>query len=258
MTKLSISNLNEQLFWAAASGDAEQCARVLEQGAQVKAVNTRGKCALYMASEVGSVETCRVLLARGADIERSGADLLPLHAAAYNNHVEVCRILLDAGANIDSVGFNGYTALSGAAANDAFRACVFLAQMGADLRARNSEGRDALQVAVRFDSVETCKALVDSGMRHDEPGLGIGTLAYTAFQRAVMLGCAKVVRYFVLECGAELDQCTDAGETMEDIAADVQMRDTLKSLKAEIAVSAVIGDTGESVEPVRVRSSLAL
>jgi len=67
------------------------------------------------AARQGENEVIRELIKRGADINfRDEKGYTPLIIACYNNRLETARLLLDSGANIDEGDSGGNTALMGA------------------------------------------------------------------------------------------------------------------------------------------------
>jgi ankyrin repeat protein len=71
-----------------------------------------GMTPLLYAARDGRMETTRILLDAGADIEaRDGNDITPLISAITNNHPDVARFLIERGANIRAVDWYGRTPL---------------------------------------------------------------------------------------------------------------------------------------------------
>jgi ankyrin len=71
-----------------------------------------GMTPLMYASRDGRIETVRMLLDAGADInQRDANDITPLLAAITNNHPDVARYLIERGADITAVDWYGRTPL---------------------------------------------------------------------------------------------------------------------------------------------------
>jgi ankyrin len=71
-----------------------------------------GMTPLMYAARDGRMETARMLLEAGADINvRDANDITPLIAAITNNHPDVARFLIERGADIKAVDWYGRTAL---------------------------------------------------------------------------------------------------------------------------------------------------
>ena len=74
---------------------------------------TTTAAALLAASRYGDHEAARLLLARGADVDRAIDDegFTPLFVASGNGHERVARLLLDSGADVHRAESSGYTPL---------------------------------------------------------------------------------------------------------------------------------------------------
>lgn len=116
---------------------------------------------LMIASMKGHVALVRKLIARDADVNKTG--WTPLHYAATSGQVEVIRILLDENAYIDAESPNGSTPLMMAAKYGTTAAVKALLEGGADPRLRNELGLTAIdfaQQANRRDAAELIAASV--------------------------------------------------------------------------------------------------
>ena len=113
------------LMWAAAEGQAEVVAVLVEVGAEFRTRLASGFTPLLFAVREGHLDVVRALLKAGADVNetvpvegrRRGyggrlppAGATPLLVAVMNGHFELAAALLDAGAD-PSAGLPGYTAL---------------------------------------------------------------------------------------------------------------------------------------------------
>jgi ankyrin repeat protein len=90
---------------------------------------------LMIASLRGQAEIVRKLIARGADVNKTG--WTPLHYAATSGHVEIMQILLAENAYIDAESPNGSTPLMMAARYGSDAAVKFLLDAGADPTVKN-------------------------------------------------------------------------------------------------------------------------
>jgi hypothetical protein len=114
---------------------------------------------LMMASLRGHEEIARQLIARGADVNKTG--WTPLHYAATNGHVQIMQMLLDQSAYIDAESPNGTTPLMMAAMYGTPAAVKLLIDEGADPTLKNQLGLTALDFANgrnRRDSAELIAA----------------------------------------------------------------------------------------------------
>jgi ankyrin repeat protein len=99
--------------------------------------------ALITASGYGSLEICRLLLARRADVNAtpaSDANLFQsqgtaLIAAASGGHIRARQLLLDHGSDVNSIALDAKypTALIAAASRNKWKICQLLLEHGADI-----------------------------------------------------------------------------------------------------------------------------
>ncbi len=102
------------LFSAAHNGDVGCVKTLLAQGIPVDVRDPMGKGTALMvaAHNPGGVESCRVLLDRGANINATNVfGNTALMLAASNGCTDVVRLLLNRGANIALTNKKGHTAL---------------------------------------------------------------------------------------------------------------------------------------------------
>jgi ankyrin repeat protein len=97
----------------ATQGNHVDTARVLiDAGANVNAQNTRLDSAYLLAGAAGRLDILRMTLAHGANLKSTnrygGTALIP---ACERGHVEVVRVLLDAGVDVNHVNNLGWTGL---------------------------------------------------------------------------------------------------------------------------------------------------
>ncbi|KAI0393770.1 hypothetical protein F5Y17DRAFT_287681 [Xylariaceae sp. FL0594] len=110
------------LLWAATNSNIGIASFLLENGADVTAVNNRGRTALHLAVESHDKEhredMVRLLLDHGADPRaKSDGGWTPLHNAAQSGHLAVAALLIEKNADVNAVLFNGMTPLHWAAFN---------------------------------------------------------------------------------------------------------------------------------------------
>lgn len=127
----------------------------------VEARNQQDESALMLASLQGLTEVCEQLIAKGADVNKTG--WAPLHYAATHGHLAVMTLLLDHHAYIDAASPNGTTPLMMAAHYGTPAAVKLLLEAGADPMLKNAQGLSALdfaQRANRADSAEIIAAFI--------------------------------------------------------------------------------------------------
>ena len=65
---------------------------------------SHGRTPLFIACQEGQIDAARLLLDKGAEVDRARTDgATPLFIACENGHVDVARLLLDKGAAVDWV-----------------------------------------------------------------------------------------------------------------------------------------------------------
>ena len=116
---------------------------------RVNAQNTLGETTLMLAAINNHLELAKVLIGRGADVNKPG--WTPLHYAATRGHREMMRLLLENEAYIDSESANGTTPLMMAAYYASPLAVKLLLEEGADPVLVNSGNASALDMALSKD-----------------------------------------------------------------------------------------------------------
>ncbi len=115
-------------------------------GTRVDAPNSRGETAAMLAALHGNLDIVRLLVEKGAAVNRPG--WTPLHYAAISGNVDLLRYLLDRSAYIDAQSPNRSTPLMMAARQDRIDAVHLLVEAGADPTPRNDAGRNAADYLV--------------------------------------------------------------------------------------------------------------
>ncbi|CAL1543867.1 unnamed protein product [Lymnaea stagnalis] len=158
------------LMAAAKQSDAEDVLRMLlEAGAEVNKVDSKGVSALYKAVVGGCLKNVDILIAFGADVNQkcndggtalhaavdgqdAGGNIALLTAASGNRaeiNPKVLRILLGAGSNVNHRNANGETALMKAACCLNDEAIKALCEANADVNMRSLDNmNDAISILV--------------------------------------------------------------------------------------------------------------
>ena len=205
------------LHTAAAAGNAEECRRLIAEGADVNAPSIPpmpekkqgyGETPLMLAARNGHIDICRLLLASGAVADETTLYecATPLCEAAAAGHSEICSLLLHAGAEVNAYTRTCTTPLMLAALNGHADTCRQLLAAGADARAIDREGDTPLHYALN------------------------GILSDTSSPEA----CMEIIS-LLIQAGAHAKYANDDEETPIDRAALIERIDILQHLLDESA-----------------------
>jgi ankyrin repeat protein len=124
---------------------------------RLDARNPHDETPLMLASLRGHTELARELIARQADVNKTG--WTPLHYAATRGHLDIMRMLLEAHAYIDAESPNGTTPLMMAAHYGTPQAVRLLLDEGADPTLKNQLGLSAIDFAQRANRADVTAAI---------------------------------------------------------------------------------------------------
>jgi len=114
-----------------------QAARALlaRPATDVNALNAAGESALMIAALKGDIEGAKMLIERGAQVNKPGWS--PLHYAATGPEPQLVRLLIERGADLDARSPNATTPLMMAAQYGSEESVKLLLERGADPKRRN-------------------------------------------------------------------------------------------------------------------------
>ena len=252
------------LMWAAAEHHADVVKILLDHGADWKVQSLARETAMPKLSAASSVTP----MARGG--------LAAFHFAAREGDVETGRVMLDAGVDINQVDADNTSGLVVAILNKRYGYAKFLLDHGADPNIADVRGRAALYAAIDmrnedysalpsrkdtdpFPSLDLIVALLDrganpnaqliralpgrSGMDAGDTTLGAGT---TPLMRAARAGDAPTMRALLAK-GADPNLTTKDGNNALQFAAGVGYRD--KNTK---------GSESEALEALKLTVSIGM
>lgn len=133
---------------------------------QVEWRSPKDESPLMMAAFKGHKELVRKLIARGADVNKTG--WTPLHYAATKGNLEVMLVLLDEHAYIDAESPNKTTPLMMAAKYGTADAVRLLLRAGADPRLHNELGLTAIDFAQQANR-QDARELIAAAIRSAQP-----------------------------------------------------------------------------------------
>ena len=138
----------------------------------VEARNAQDESPLMMAALKGNLEAVKALLARDADVNKTG--WAPLHYAASagsRQHVAIIALLLENHAFIDAASPNGTTPLMMAAHYGSNEAVQLLLEEGADPTLKNQLGLTATDFAMRVSRTDSAEKIA-AAIRRRQPNRG--------------------------------------------------------------------------------------
>jgi ankyrin repeat protein len=159
------------LHMAATYGKTEAAEWLLEEGANVNALNSAGNPPLLDAMLGGltlynSLDIATLLIENGADINaQDERGWTPLLDAVWGCETDFTRMLLEKGANINAKTSKGWTALYLAARDCQIDTVRLLLENGADVNAKDIEGNTPLSIAKQKGKSDIVDILQANGGR---------------------------------------------------------------------------------------------
>lgn len=220
---------------------------LVDAGARVNEKSKQNQTALLLAaSNTGSIETARLLVARGADAKVVGASgRTTLIMAANQNDLAMVQYFLDQGVNVnavDSTDKSGHTALMAAAAQSNTAMVKALIQKGADVNMAATDassvkngplafkGRTALMMAAPYGSPDMIRVFLDAHANVNAQD--IAGMTPLMFAVASENQDPEVIK-MLLAAGADPKSKSTTGETALDWARKYGSPPVLKLLGGE-------------------------
>jgi len=154
------------LHWAADRGRLDTARLLLEKGAEVDAREDRGTTPLLSALWRGHLPLVELLLEAGADVNARASDgEVPLHRVPWSTRqgFAIGSRLLAAGANPNASTDSGFAPLHQAALERHPESVAALLAAGADPNGKRSYGLSALHIATAANCPEVVSLLVEAG-----------------------------------------------------------------------------------------------
>jgi ankyrin repeat protein len=168
----------EEFFKAIRAGDAD----TLRSANSVNVKDRLDATPLHYAAIYGSVESVRILVERGANVNaRNKSAATPLIYAAYN--FDKTRLLVEKGADVNARSAADMTPLLVAVSTHGNTATVkYLIDKGADVKAKGPLGSDALQLAAYKGDTEMIRLLLKNGADPLQKDMGGFNALHNALQ----------------------------------------------------------------------------
>lgn len=152
-----------ELLLAINDGDLARVEALLDAGADPNLV-FQDRTPLMFCIYGGQVEIFRLLVERGANVEKTSETVGPLITlAAETGNLELLGLLLEGGGNIDATQRQGQTALMLAVHNKHPDAVKFLLENGADPDLQEENGWTALMFAAMQGDLASVNHLIEAG-----------------------------------------------------------------------------------------------
>ena len=208
--------------WRVRSFDRETRPPKLSAASSISPIPRGGFTALMFAAREGDLESARIMIDAGVDINHGDVDnVTPLVAAIMNKRYTLAKFLIDRGADVNVVDAGGRTALYATI----------------DIRNEDWTAMPNRPLEDPLPSLDVVKALVDRGAKLDVPltrpltvrsGMDFGDTTLgagaTPLMRAARAGDHAVIR-LLLEKGVNATATTKQGNTALMFAAGIGYRD---------------------------------
>ena len=249
--------LDHAADWKVRSFDRETKVPRLSAASSISPIARGGFTALSFAAREGDIESARVMLGRGVDINYGDVDnTSALVVSIMNKQYGFARFLIDRGADVNTVGGYGRAAL--------YAIVDIRNEDWSALPARKTEDplptldivRALLARGANVNLALTANLPGRSGMDSGDTTLTVGT---TPLMRAARAGDTAVIR-LLLESGADATLTTKDGNTALMFAAGVGYRDKNTRGNERDALEAVkiFVDAGLDVHQANTRGETAL
>ena len=146
---------------AAKDGDIGEIERLLNEGADV---NESGLASpLFYAIQSNHTDAARLLIERGADVDKASTWGTPIHEAARRGNAEIVGLLLEQGVDLSVTASKEMTPLHSAADGGSVEATQYLLDHGADVNALTTLEEPPIHYARLNGHEAVAQLLIDHG-----------------------------------------------------------------------------------------------
>ncbi|KAI9789402.1 MAG: Ankyrin-2 [Peltula sp. TS41687] len=215
------------LLEAAATGDYQAVAWMVEKLANTESAVKAKETALLRAAENGHAEVTLILVHRGVAVDaKDDFSWTALHFAAKFGRESVARILIDTEADVNAREVDGWTPLHLAAKYGQDRTARLLLQQGAEKDAREVDGWTPIHMAAKYGREAVIQSLLRKGANIDARE----SIGWTALHMAAKYGNEAVAR-LLLDNGADFNAKEVDGYTALHLAAQSEKEAIVKLLR---------------------------
>jgi len=152
------------LYIASQEGHTDVVEKLLESGADVNKMTTNGIFSLYIASQEGHTDVVKKLLESGADVNKTTTHgFFSLYVASQKGHTDVVKKLLASGADVNKMTTTGFFSLYIASHEGHTNVVEKLLASGADVNKMTTNGNSSLLVASQEGYTNVVEKLLASG-----------------------------------------------------------------------------------------------
>ncbi len=213
------------LIIAVGNSYLETAKKLIENGANVNAVDNEGWSALSYAVNNGDIEIAKILLENNAKI--NGELLLAINSPIEESRIDMMKLLIENKADINYTDENGLSPLNIAIENGDIEATKFLITNKANLNILTSDGISLIGHAISQNNMDLLQILIENGA--DINYSGEDSQLATPLMTASRLGLDNVVR-ILLTRNANINAVDINGNTALHTAAGNSQLSVIKLL----------------------------
>lgn len=247
--RTSINNRLTALMIASRNGSTDVVKLLLEKGASINKTDRDGMTALMHAVEAGQLNVVKTLLENGADFNKQTVccRFTALMLASVNGHNDIVKILLKHGASAEEKGVYGITALILASAQGCTEVIKTLLDHGTLIDNSDQIGDTAFMTAVATNKIGVVKLLLEKGAAINKKDTVGESTALTA---ASVTGNIEMVK-LLLEKGAIINYQSKIGGNPL-ITASAMGHDNIVKLLLEKGAKTIINNEIHSADNTKV------